>query len=113
MQRNGLIDLLVDLPPTMNVVRRFIAVSRSLLISCHPSRLRFGDAGDLIFPRATTNHRGSTLPPLPPPPRHPDRSRLFGGGVEGPPLSSRRAHARPLPHSCHPSRLRFGDAGDL
>src|ERR1035441_9603190 len=64
MQRNGLIDLLVDLPPTMNVVRRFIAVSRSLLISCHPSRLRFGDAGDLIFPRATTNHRGSTLPPV-------------------------------------------------
>ena len=42
---NGLIDLLVDLPASLNVVRRFIAASRSLLINCHPSRLRLGSAG--------------------------------------------------------------------
>jgi hypothetical protein len=52
MHPNRLIDLLVDLPPAMHIVRRFSAASRSLLISCHPSRLRFGDAGDLLSLRA-------------------------------------------------------------
>src|ERR1019366_2016481 len=49
----------------------------------------------------------------PPTMRSPIFSLSSRGAAEGSAFSSRRDHARPPSHVCHPSRLRFGGAGDL